>query len=81
MHGRFRVAFLGLGTLLLGEAALYLASSAQTSLDFDVGPSTGSYLPGFTESEERLPVTCRRGRRFSSATRASSWGTPPFDSF
>jgi hypothetical protein len=59
MPGRFRVAFLGLATLLLGEAALYLASFVQAPLDFDVGPSTGSYLPGFTESEERLPVTFR----------------------
>jgi len=59
MHGRVRVAFLGLATLLLGEAARELASFAQAPLDFDVGPSTGSYLPGFTESEERLPLTFR----------------------
>ena len=59
MGGRFRVAFLGLAALLLGEAALTLASFAQAPLDFDVGPSTGPYLPGFTESEERLPVTFR----------------------
>jgi hypothetical protein len=66
MHGRFRVAFLGLATLLLGEAALRLASFAQAPLDFDVGPSTGSYLPGFTESEERLPVTFRWTRERAS---------------
>jgi hypothetical protein len=59
MGGRFRVTLLGLLVILLGEAALYLASFAQAPLDFDVGPSTGSYLPGFTESEERLPVTFR----------------------
>jgi len=59
MRDRFRVAFGGLLTLLLGEALLTLASFARAPLDFDVGPSTGSYLPGFTESEERLPVTFR----------------------
>jgi hypothetical protein len=59
MGGRFRVAFLGLLVILLGEAALHVASFVQAPLDFDVGPSTGSYLPGFTESEERMPVTFR----------------------
>jgi hypothetical protein len=59
MRERGRFAFLGLLILVLGETGLYLASFAQAPLDFDVGPSTGSYLPGFTESEERLPVTFR----------------------
>ncbi len=59
MRERARVAFLALLAVLLGEALLFLASFVQAPLDFDVGPSTGSYLPGFTESEERLPVTFR----------------------
>jgi hypothetical protein len=59
MRERFRVGFGGLLTLILGEVALSLASYATAPLDFDVGPSTGPYLPGFTESEERLPVTFR----------------------
>ncbi len=59
MGERGRAASLGVVTLVLAEAAFYCASFAQAPLDFDVGPSTGSYLPGFTESEERLPVTFR----------------------
>jgi hypothetical protein len=59
MGGRAGVVFLGLLIALLNEAALYVASFAEPPLDFDVGPSTGGYLPGFTESEERLPVTFR----------------------
>jgi hypothetical protein len=59
MGERLRLAVLGVLILLLGEGAMYIASFAQVPLDFDVGPSTGAYLPGFTESEERLPVTFR----------------------
>jgi hypothetical protein len=51
---------------LLTEIFFFLASLARPALVFDVGPSTGRYLEGFTESEERLPVTFRwttgRGR-------------------
>jgi hypothetical protein len=49
---------------LLTEGFFFLASLARPALVFDVGPSTGAYLEGFTESEERLPVTFRwtRGR-------------------
>jgi len=66
MPERGRFAFAGLLILLLGEAATYVASFARAPLDFDVGPSTGSYLPGFTESEERLPVTFRWTRERAS---------------
>ncbi len=59
MRERWRVGFVGLLILFLGEAALYLGSLRQAPLDFDVGPSTGAYLPGFTESEERRPVSFR----------------------
>jgi hypothetical protein len=59
MRERFRVGLLALLVLLLTEAALIVASVGRACLEFDVGPSTGSYLPGFTESEERLPVTFR----------------------
>jgi hypothetical protein len=69
MGGRRRFASLFLGftaLLILGEGALNLASFSQAPLDFDVGPSTGAYLPGFTESEERLPVTFRWTRERAS---------------
>jgi hypothetical protein len=66
MGERARFAFTGLLILLLGEAAIYLASFSRAPLDFDVGPSTGSYLPGFTESEERVPVTFRWTRERAS---------------
>ena len=45
--------------MLATEALLYVASFAHGPLSFDVGPSTGAYLSGFTESEERPPVTFR----------------------
>lgn len=45
--------------LLVGEAALRLAPLAYGALVFDVGPSTGRYLAGVTESEERPPVSFR----------------------
>jgi hypothetical protein len=47
------------GLLVLSEALFYLAALAGGPIDFDVGPSTGAYLDGFTESEERPPVSFR----------------------
>jgi hypothetical protein len=43
--------------------ALALAGRARAPLTFDVGPSTGRYLAGFTDSEERPPLTFRWSRR------------------
>ncbi len=57
-----RIVFAALslvGLLAFGYAARHMASRIGAPLDFDVGPSTGPYLDGFTESEERLPVTFR----------------------
>ncbi|GMR22070.1 MAG: hypothetical protein BMS9Abin37_0398 [Acidobacteriota bacterium] len=52
--------FLGLAcVLVLAHAARHVAGLTNPALEFDVGPSTGSYLEGFTESEERVPVTFR----------------------
>jgi hypothetical protein len=48
-----------LGLLVLTEALFYLAGQAGGPIDFDVGPSTGVYLDGFTQSEERPPVSFR----------------------
>lgn len=45
--------------LLTAYLARYAAGLTNPALTFDVGPNTGSYLEGFTESEERLPVTFR----------------------
>jgi hypothetical protein len=45
--------------LLAAEVLFGLASFARGPLTFDVGPSTGAYLDGFTDSEERPPVTFR----------------------
>ena len=60
MDRRIVVAALSLTALLaFGYAARQMASRIGSPLDFDVGPSTGPYLDGFTESEERLPVTFR----------------------
>jgi len=54
--------------LLANEALFGVASLARSPLTIDVGPSTGAYLTGFTESEERLPVTFRwTGERASVA--------------
>ncbi len=44
---------------LTTELAYLAASLFSRSLEFDVGPSTGAYLTGFTESEERPPVSFR----------------------
>jgi hypothetical protein len=50
----------GLMALLLGlEALLWLAGTAGRPVVVDVGPSTGAYGSGFTESEERPPSTFR----------------------
>jgi hypothetical protein len=60
-----RVARLGALVLLLlaaTEGGLLWAGRARGALTFDVGPSTGSYLGGFTDSEERPPTTLRWAR-------------------
>jgi hypothetical protein len=44
---------------LLTEGFCYLGSLAAGAVNFDVGPSTGAYLTGFSESEERPPVSFR----------------------
>ncbi|MGH9460348.1 MAG: hypothetical protein ACRD1X_03970, partial [Vicinamibacteria bacterium] len=58
-----------LAVLLLATEALFgLASFARSPLTIDIGPSTGAYLTGFTDSEEHLPVTFRwTGERASVA--------------
>ncbi len=48
-----------LGLLLITEGLICLAAYVGGPIDFDVGPSTGDYLDGFTESEERPPVSFR----------------------
>jgi len=45
--------------LLATEALFNLASFARGAVSIDVGPSTGDYLAGFSDSEERLPATFR----------------------
>jgi len=51
---------LGLALVLaVAYGARLLAERTHPALEFDVGPSTGAYLEGFTESEERVPVTFR----------------------
>ncbi len=52
-----------LGLLVLTEALLWLAGLSSRPVVLDVGPSTGQYLTGFTESEERPPLTFRWTRR------------------
>ena len=67
MGRRIVVAALSLTALLaFGHVARQIASRIGSPLDFDVGPSTGPYLDGFTESEERLPVTFRWTRERAS---------------
>lgn len=46
----------------LSEVALRCAALRKAPLTFDVGPSTGAYLTGFTASEERPPTTLRWAR-------------------
>ena len=43
-----------------------VATMMSPALELDVGPNTGSYLDGFTESEERVPVTFRWTRQSAS---------------
>jgi hypothetical protein len=45
--------------LAAGEAARTVATLTPSRLELDIGPSTGIYLEGFTESEERMPATFR----------------------
>ena len=46
--------------LMVTAEIAYLATSFfPSALEFDVGPSTGTYLTGFTESEEQPPVSFR----------------------
>lgn len=45
--------------LVVAHAARFAASLSSPPLVFDFGPSTGAYVEGFTESEERVPVTFR----------------------
>ncbi len=52
--------------LVVALAARHIAALGNPALEFDVGPSTGSYLEGFTESEERVPVTFRWTRERAS---------------
>lgn len=52
--------------LVMAHAARHVAGLTNPALVFDVGPSTGSYLEGFTESEERVPVTFRWTRERAS---------------
>lgn len=72
MHRTARYAariVLTLALLLIGAHALrWIAARAAPVLELDIGPNTGAYLDGFTESEERLPVTFRWTREQSSIT-------------
>jgi len=57
-----RVAAL-LGVLAASEGLFALAAARQAAVTVDVGPSTGALGSGFTESEERPPLTFRWTRR------------------
>ena len=48
--------------LVLTELLLLTASFARAPLTVDVGPSTGAYMSGFTDSEEHPPLTFRWAR-------------------
>lgn len=52
--------------MLAAEGLFRLAPLARGPLTFDVGPSTGAYLSGFTPSEERPPTTFRWARSRAS---------------
>ncbi|HSF18592.1 MAG TPA: hypothetical protein VLK65_23890 [Vicinamibacteria bacterium] len=54
-----RIAGAAAALLVLSEALLHLGSLARGPVRFDVGPSTGDYLTGFTASEERPPLSFR----------------------
>lgn len=60
--GLARALLLGLGLLAATEGGLRAASLLRAPLTLDVGPSTGAYLTGFTDSEERPPTTSRWAR-------------------
>ena len=55
-----------ISVLAVAYAARHVAGLTNPALEFDIGPSTGSYLEGFTESEERVPVTFRWTRERAS---------------
>jgi len=55
-----------ISVLAVAYAARHVAGLTNPALEFDVGPNTGSYLEGFTESEERVPVTFRWTRERAS---------------
>ncbi len=57
-----RALGLALLLLVLGEGAYTWAGLARAPLTLDIGPSTGAYLTGFADSEERPPVTSRWAR-------------------
>ena len=61
-----RVVLALVSVLVVAHAARYVAGLTNPVLELDVGPSTGSYLEGFTESEERVPVTFRWTRERAS---------------
>jgi hypothetical protein len=52
--------------VLIAEGLFRLAPLLRRPLTFDVGPSTGAYLSGFTASEERPPTTFRWSRSRAS---------------
>lgn len=52
--------------MLIAEGLFSLAPLLRRPLTFDVGPSTGAYLSGFTPSEERPPTTFRWSRSRAS---------------
>ncbi len=64
MSGRSaaHVLLLALGLAAATEVGLRAAGRLRPALTLDVGPSTGAYLTGFTDSEERPPTTSRWAR-------------------
>jgi hypothetical protein len=69
---------LALAALLALTAALVvLAGRARAPLTFDAGPSTGRYLAGFTDSEERPPLTFRWSHRQARLALPLSAGAGP----
>lgn len=52
-----------LGVLAVSEGLFALAATRRAAVTVDVGPSTGALGSGFTESEERPPLTFRWARR------------------
>ncbi len=57
-----RALLLALGLAAATEVGLRAAGRLRPALTLDVGPSTGAYLTGFTDSEERPPTTSRWAR-------------------